>query len=70
MVTVLGEYLHVLSVHRNRESERRCCVSLPHTLAAILPHPQVHPGDIFAAAVAMRELRHLEHVPLHAGDVV
>lgn len=40
------------------------------TFAAVLPHPQVHSGDVLAAAVAVRELGHPEHVRRHAGDVV
>lgn len=40
------------------------------TFAAILPYPEVHLGDVLAAAVAMWEFCHPEHVPLHTGDVV
>lgn len=40
------------------------------TFAAVLPHAQVQPGDVLAAAVAVGELRHPEHVPLHVRDVV
>lgn len=45
-------------------------VPLARTFTAVLPHPEVHPGDLATAAVAMRELRHPEHVALHPGDVV
>lgn len=40
------------------------------TFTAILPHAQVHPGDVLTAAIAMGELCHPEHVLLHPGDVV
>lgn len=40
------------------------------TFTAILPHTQVHPGDVLTAAIAMGELCHPEHVLLHPGDVV
>lgn len=40
------------------------------TFTAVLPHAEVHSGDLVTAAVPVGELRHSEHVPLHTRDVV
>ena len=40
------------------------------TFTAVLPHAQVDPGDVVTAAIAVRQLGHLEDVLLDARDVV
>lgn len=55
---------------KTRDEKGTDVVPLARTFTAVLPHPEVHPGDLVTAAVAMRELRHPEHVALHPGDVV
>ena len=40
------------------------------TFTTVLPHAEVQPGDLVAAAVPVGELGHSEHVPLHTRDVV
>lgn len=46
------------------------CGDRTPTFTAVLPHAEVHPGDLGTAAVPVGELGHAEHVPLHTRDVV
>lgn len=59
-------------MHHHRSSLTRRTTHLRErlTFAAVLPHAQVDVRDLVAAAVAVGQLGHLEHVLLDAGDVV